>query len=456
MRIADPELARSIAAKEILIGVDRSEVVGPRASPGKIARTRSGADQLERKPGARSRLLRHADIGAGHAVGRAVGGGHRPFIAEELDHPPEVVDQRKAVRRAVLHAGGIERECAEAIILVGNCAGQVNRGIGLPVAAVVEHDCPAGQIGAGKARNFNPLTHVGAAVVIVKFVEEHIGLRGNVVVGDRPCAGIVGDRGVGTRIAEHHAESLVGLNRGIASHLDRDGLCQFTCGEVDRAGEQARKVRSIGGAVKDSPGRARRAAGVTTTGHGKHQVGGAAVAFGLGDVIDAELRGGRGIVVGDRAQALLIGKSRTAGCIEQVDEENFVAFEGGIASHGDRNRRGGLAIREVDRAALRECCKIGAVGGAVGQGPVGADRPRGAVAAGYGKDIVDRAGIALCLAHIVDREGACRRCGRVRGDREVVDTQPVVRTGCVGINPADPERLSAGDGLGQGQRVRQR
>jgi hypothetical protein len=77
---------------------------------------------------------------------------------------------------------------AEAILLVGDGAGQDVARIRGAVVAVVEEEHVVGQVDAGLARHFHELVGVVALVVVVEFVDPHIAGRtagGHVAHGER-------------------------------------------------------------------------------------------------------------------------------------------------------------------------------------------------------------------------------------------------------------------------------
>ena len=124
--VADADQAGGVAADEVLAGIDRAEAVVGGALPGEILVDGAGAGQLEREAERSAAALRNADILAGQAGGRAVGGGDHAFIGEELDDVAVGVDQGDAVEQAVLDAvGGVgESERAVAVVLVRDDAAQ--------------------------------------------------------------------------------------------------------------------------------------------------------------------------------------------------------------------------------------------------------------------------------------------------------------------------------------------
>ena len=122
-----------------------------------------------------------ADIGAGHARRRTVGGDEAALIADELDDVAERVDQSDAVGLAGSAAAAIldavrgirEAERAEAVLLVGDRARQGQRVVAdaLGRIAVVEDQLPAGEVGARRAGDLDELARVGAAIVVMEFVD---------------------------------------------------------------------------------------------------------------------------------------------------------------------------------------------------------------------------------------------------------------------------------------------
>jgi hypothetical protein len=117
---------------------------------------------------------------AAHAAGRAVGRRKRTLVTEELHHLVAGVDQGEAIGRAVLQARrrrDRDHRGAVSAALVGGGARQVVGAVLHPAVAVVEHDLPAGEVGARRRDHLDLLVAVGAAVVVVEFIDEHIGLR---------------------------------------------------------------------------------------------------------------------------------------------------------------------------------------------------------------------------------------------------------------------------------------
>jgi hypothetical protein len=138
-----------------------------------------GACQLQRVADRRAGGFRYPDVGAGEAVGRSVAGGERALVGQELDDRARVVDQGEAVRCSVLDTvrgiGYVDH--SEPATDVRDRGGQGSGVVHNAGAAVVEHDAPAAEGGAGRAGNLDRLADVRARVVVVDFIDEDCRLR---------------------------------------------------------------------------------------------------------------------------------------------------------------------------------------------------------------------------------------------------------------------------------------
>src|SRR5205807_2082371 len=119
-------------------------------------------------------------------------------------------------------------------------------------------------------------------------------------------------------------------------------------------------------------------------------------ALEVGDVIDAE--GGRGVVVGDRADTLAVGNGGVDRRAE-VDVEGLVGLEGDVAADLDGDRLGRVAGEEGQVAGLALVVAAGAGHGAgrrvVRGGEVDRGVERGGTRLGDGEDVVRGTRVAL-------------------------------------------------------------
>ena len=236
-----------------------------------------------------------------------------------------------------------------------------------------------------------------------------------VVVEDRARARAVDDELVGVGIAQMDVERLVRLDLGVAEHLDRDRLLRFAWEERDRSAaghvvEVDQRGAAVGRGIVDGQRHAERSGGDTVLvdqADGEHEIGGAAVAFELLDVVDRDVR----IVVENRTLPVRIGDNgvrRTA----QPGKQDLVRFDLGIAVDVDDHRLcEGAAGVEGQHDALGNIVAVGERGGGV----VGIELH------GYGSGGVCRETHGkLCLG------GAAVALGHVGG---VIDRQPRQRIG---------------------------
>ena len=122
----------------------------------------------------------YADVRADQPVRRASDRRKRAFVAQELHDRAGVVDQRDAVRRAVLQAVAriVDNSRAETALLIRQDAGQGFGTVRGASAAVVKDDRPPRQVRAGSACDLDRLSGVGARVVVVDLVDEDLSCRG--------------------------------------------------------------------------------------------------------------------------------------------------------------------------------------------------------------------------------------------------------------------------------------
>ena len=120
--------------------------------------------------------LRHTDVGAHKVVRRATNSDKRALVTQEL-HDVAAVDERNTVRRAILNAvrGKGHDGRSEAALLVRDHARQGRRVVEPAGAAVIEHQRPAGEVRARRACDLDRFADIGAAVVVMDFVDENLG-----------------------------------------------------------------------------------------------------------------------------------------------------------------------------------------------------------------------------------------------------------------------------------------
>ena len=163
------------SAAERLPDVGSAKGVGDRAGPRKVLVDASLTRQLQGLADEGAGTLGDSDVGAGHTVGDAVGGGEGAFVAEELHHDAAVVDQGDAVGRTVLDAvdGVRDVDDTKAVLLVGDDAAQGGGVVGSAAIAVVQDDAPTGQVCSCRACDLYRLSRVGVGVVVVDLVDEN-------------------------------------------------------------------------------------------------------------------------------------------------------------------------------------------------------------------------------------------------------------------------------------------
>ena len=161
-----------------LARVERSAAFRERPGPGEIDGFIARAGALERFPDGRRAGLGNADIGAGHASGRTIGGRHGAFVGEEFQHRSIGGNQRNAVRRAVLDAIAREFEGHRAIaraFIVDHRAVERDGVVRRAVGAIVENERISGQVEACCPCHFDEFTNVTAGVVVMELVDEDDG-----------------------------------------------------------------------------------------------------------------------------------------------------------------------------------------------------------------------------------------------------------------------------------------
>ena len=298
--VADAQMAGAVSGQDGLALVEGAEAVIGSGRPGEVGGARAIALELERKADARRRLFADADIGAGHARRRgARGRSEDTLVRQQLDDGAVGGDQRDTVGSAVLQAVDRIRKGhgAEAIAFIVDDAGQIGggvdrRGLGR-VAAIVEDELVAAEIGTGGAGDLDRLADVGAGIVIVNLVDEHVrGRRGRrgIVVGDRAGGDRVAKRGSALGRAERHGEGLAAFEHRVAADREADFRGGRAGGEADRAagGEAGAEIARGGTAEAHRPRRRDRAGAAIGARHGEHDVAGAGIAFGDRRIGDAE------------------------------------------------------------------------------------------------------------------------------------------------------------------------
>ncbi len=167
---------------EVLAGVDQARALGARALPGEVTSQAAGPGLLQRQSDGGGTGLADPDVGRAQSVGRSSDGDEGALVGEELDDPTRA-DEGDAIGAPVLDPRLREGRNTEPVVLVRDRSGQVDGGVGGAVAAVVEDDRPAGEVGAGRTCDLDELAGVGADVVIVQLVDEDRRVRR----GHRPC-----------------------------------------------------------------------------------------------------------------------------------------------------------------------------------------------------------------------------------------------------------------------------
>ena len=304
--VLDAQIAGAVGGQDALAGVERAEAFRPVRHPAEVRRARSRAGQLQRQARCGRRVLRHADVGAGHAGCRgAGGGGEAALIGKELKHGAVGRHQGEAVAGAILDARAREGQRAKAIAFVVDHARQGQRVIDHRrvggVGAIVEDDPVAGQVGARRARNLDRLARVGADIVIVDFVDKDIGRRRRrrgVVILDRAGRAGVRDGRAAGRVRKGQGESVVAFEIGVALNRQANFRAGGAIGEADRAaGRLARReVGGVGRSVeRQRPGRRNGARAAAAAADGEDDLLRAAIAFddaGVRDRQRARLRFG--------------------------------------------------------------------------------------------------------------------------------------------------------------------
>ena len=143
-------------------------------SPREVLIDPSLAGELQGLPDSRVAGLRYADVGAVQAGGGTARGAKHALVAQQLHDLAIGVDQGQAVRPAVLEVGSRQpnQDRAEAAALIRDEARQLLGEVVAAVAAVVEDQAPAQEIGLGRACDLDGFVLVEPAVVVVELVDE--------------------------------------------------------------------------------------------------------------------------------------------------------------------------------------------------------------------------------------------------------------------------------------------
>ena len=194
--------------------------------------------------------LRHTDVDTRHAVRRSANRVERALVTQELDDRAGVVDEREPVRIAILNWGNRKRKGTQIRGFIIDGAGQILGVINGAVVAVVEHELPARQVGAGDARHLDKLTGVVTVVVVVNLVDPHTARRGESQVG----VGVVDEHALG-RI-DGQRRIFVGLVAGVGR---RDRVVVHSC-DRDRDGRRIGQAAAVAhGVIEGIRGRLARA-----------------------------------------------------------------------------------------------------------------------------------------------------------------------------------------------------
>ena len=158
-----------------LAGVAGTERIHGGRCPGEVLVGKSRTAELQRITDRCAGRFRDSDVGARQPGSRAVDRAEDTFVGQELDNGATVVDQGDTVWRSILEAvrGVGHIDDAKAAADVGNGAGEGRGVIRSPVTPVVEHDAPAGEVGAGRPCDLDRLADIGARVVVVDLIDEN-------------------------------------------------------------------------------------------------------------------------------------------------------------------------------------------------------------------------------------------------------------------------------------------
>jgi hypothetical protein len=148
-----------------------------RSVPVEVGVLRTGAGQLQGFAHGRVAGFADADVGALLATRRAIRGGKRTLVAEELHHHAPGVHQCQAVGSTVLDLSFWRESHQHAIghigAIGGDTAGQRDGVVRLTVVAVVQHHAPVGEVGADRAGDLDSLVGIGAGVVVMQLIDEY-------------------------------------------------------------------------------------------------------------------------------------------------------------------------------------------------------------------------------------------------------------------------------------------